>query len=931
MKKLWRLSIFLLILFLAPYVLAQQLPDSVFSTKLLNSFKHFIDIPQEKVYVHTDKPYYFAGDTIWLKTYLVNAITHFPGNGSRYAYVELVNRRNTVIQRLKLSSVENNFSGFIPLSKTIIEGDYHIRAYTNWMRNEDTSFFFSKNISIFAPQSSFCKTEIRFEQAGQRHTAILSFRRLNDEPYINCFVDYMVRTKPLENKFHQQQTNKYGEIRIDIPKKDSLEQYIYVVMEDKFMKHKKTFYVPEIVDCHVDFYPEGGALIADAMQKVAFKAQRSDGNSANVTGVILNQQNDTITSFQSLQSGIGSFILSVKANERYKAIVTEHGSKKKEYSLSIPATNRLALSTINRNDLLRYSILHTEGMEIKKPLYLLGHIRGFVLFVNRITEWQGAISLKNCPEGILSLVLLDGEYVPQSERLCFVRHDNMNWKIQTDKATYDSYSPVVLGIELKDKAGNPLQGDFSLSVTDNYAVGIDSASTTILSHLLLTSDLKGYIESPGYYFRDNTPKTMACLDNLMLTHGWSRFRIDKILKDKKKHPLFFMELGQFVSGRVTDYKGKPIADKAVNTFINKRLFPTVMTDKQGRFVLENISFQDTATIQVRLLEKDKLLRNQVKIDQENFPTVIHSAPYKTVAYQQQNEFIELMKSPYVKEDGMMMLRLPDVVIKANRLIQDRFSSYKIDDEEVIAQKNVRSLRDLIQTVPGFQVIDNRPYINVNYSRRPEMRMSNDLNNRNTLQPNARINYGPPVTFMLDSRIVRLEDLSSIKASDIVAVHKIESEVDAALSLLDMRRLEELYNQALEDGATAEELDELDVRGINKQVVDGNQRISGGRIILTSRMGNLYIPKSDSRSDYALLTGISRYKEFYAPQYDTSAKKKPMIDNRTTIYWQPIIKLNSEGKTEVRFYTATRRSRYTVILEGVTHSGKPCRYEGIINQ
>lgn len=931
MKKLWRLSFFLLAVLLMPYASAQQLSDSIFSTKLLNSFKHLMDFPQEKVYVHTDKSYYFAGDTIWLKAYLVNAITHFPNNGSQYVYIELVNRKNTVIQRLKLSYDKSNFSGFIPLSKMNLEGDYHIRAYTNWMRNEDTTFFFSKNISIIAPQSPFCKTEIRYEQEGERRTAILSLHRLNDEPYIDCYVDYMVRTKPLENKFRQQQTNKRGEIRIDIPKKDSLEQYIYIVLEDHFLKHKQTFYVPEVVDYHVDFYPEGGYLIADAMQKVAFKAQKSDGNSTNVTGVILNQQNDTITHFQSLQSGIGAFMLSVKANERYKAIVTEIGSKEKEYVLSIPEINRLALSVTNRNDLLRYNILHAESTEMKKPLYLLGHIRGFVLFVNRVTEWQGAISLKNCPEGVLSLVLLDGEYIPQSERLCFVRHDDVNWQVQTDKTIYESRSPVLLGIELKDGTGNPLQGNFSLSVTDNYAVGNDSVGTTILSHLLLTSDLKGYIESPGYYFKDNTAKTKACLDNLMLTHGWSRFLMGEILKDKKQHPRFFMELGQVVSGRVTDFKGKPIEGKAVNAFINKRPLPAVMTDKDGRFVLGNVSLQDTVTVQVRLLEKDKLLRNQVKIDKEIFPPVTHSVPYKPAIYQQQNEFIESMKSPYTMEDGIMMLRLPEVVIKSSKLIQDRFSSYKMDDEEMIAQKDVRTLRDLIQTIPGFQVIDNRPYINVNYSRRPEMRMSNDLNNRNALQPNARINYGPPVVFVLDNRTLGFDVLSSIKASDIVSIHKVDPEVDAALSLLDMKRMEELYNQALEDGATIEELDKLDARGINKQVIDGNQRISGGRIILASRTGNMKFPKADSRSDYALLTGISRYKEFYAPRYDTPEKKVAILDNRTTIHWQPIVNFDSKGKAKVRFYTADRRSRYTVVIEGVTPSGNLYRYEGMINQ
>lgn len=77
----------------------------------------------------------------------------------------------------------------------------------------------------------------------------------------------MVRTKTHENKFRQQQTNKNGEIQIDIPEKEEIEQYIYVVLEDKQLKYKHTFYVPDTFDYQVDFFPEGGNLIGGCTQK----------------------------------------------------------------------------------------------------------------------------------------------------------------------------------------------------------------------------------------------------------------------------------------------------------------------------------------------------------------------------------------------------------------------------------------------------------------------------------------------------------------------------------------------------------------------------------------------------------------------------------------------------------------------------------------
>ena len=75
-----------------------------------------IAIPyQEKVYLHTDKPFYLVGDTIWLKGYLVNAQTHKESDvQSRFLYIELINRKNKVIQRKKIK--EENGRIYISVS-----------------------------------------------------------------------------------------------------------------------------------------------------------------------------------------------------------------------------------------------------------------------------------------------------------------------------------------------------------------------------------------------------------------------------------------------------------------------------------------------------------------------------------------------------------------------------------------------------------------------------------------------------------------------------------------------------------------------------------------------------------------------------------------------------------------------------------------------
>ena len=583
--------------------------DSVFQKKVVLSFQKVINASQEKVYLHTDKPYYFAGDTIWLKAYSVNAITHFMSKGSRYVYVELINRKNKVIQRLKVAERNDMFSSFIALPSHIAEGDYYLRAYTYWMQNAGPDYFFHKNIQIYASQAPFMKTDIRYEQRDDKRIAIITFHKTGGGVFVKRYVDYMVRTKSSENKFRQQQTNKQGEIQIEIPSKEELEQYIYVVLKDGLLRHKQTFFVPEQFECHIDFFPEGGDLIGGTTQKIAFKAINNEGIPIAVKGNILTDSGDTITSFQSLHSGIGNFMLPTQLDKRYKAVVhAKQGNVEilKEFDLPTPRADKLALTVNTRKNIAYYDVLFPPTGLLQKAFYLIGHTRGFILFANRIEPGKrGTIDLSVIPEGILSLVLLDESFIPYSERLVFVKHASVNYRVTSDKASYGPREPVSLDISLQDVMGYPLQGSFSISVTDNHAININTEENNILSHLLLTSDLKGHIDSPGYYFKEDTPRTNACLDNLMLTHGWIRFNIEKLLKDTITPPRYYMEMGQTVSGKVTDFRNKPLIDKQVLIKVNGKSYPPVVTDKNGIFVLNNLAFTDTAGSMLFFLKNQK--------------------------------------------------------------------------------------------------------------------------------------------------------------------------------------------------------------------------------------------------------------------------------------------------------------------------------------
>lgn len=97
--------------------------------------------PQEKVYLHFDKPYYAIGEDIWFKNYVVTAEKNEPSQLSKVLYVDFINQKNKIVSSLKLEVIDGFANGNINLADTLSSGTYRVRAYTNYMRNYNASFF----------------------------------------------------------------------------------------------------------------------------------------------------------------------------------------------------------------------------------------------------------------------------------------------------------------------------------------------------------------------------------------------------------------------------------------------------------------------------------------------------------------------------------------------------------------------------------------------------------------------------------------------------------------------------------------------------------------------------------------------------------------------------------------------------------------------
>jgi Large extracellular alpha-helical protein len=132
--------------------------------------------PQEKAYLHFDRNHYIAGDTIWFRGYLVNAMTHRPDTASRYLYVDLVNPLDSVALRVKVIRQDGIYAGYLPLPDDMAEGTYTVWAYTMYMQNIGKDYFFQAPLRISDPLSAKLRMEAEFSRLPGDRRFSVNFR-----------------------------------------------------------------------------------------------------------------------------------------------------------------------------------------------------------------------------------------------------------------------------------------------------------------------------------------------------------------------------------------------------------------------------------------------------------------------------------------------------------------------------------------------------------------------------------------------------------------------------------------------------------------------------------------------------------------------------------------------------------------------------------
>lgn len=802
---------------------AEENPIRVIAEKL--SAYYAATLP-EKAYLHLDRPAYGTGETIWFSAYVVDALRHRPDTLSKVLHVDLLSPERRVVARRTLRLVGGRAAGDIELTDSLTAGTYLLRAYTAWMLNAGPNYVYERRLQVWPASPD--------QTDAQAVDAVPGTKTALKSPVIP--------------------TGK--------------------------------------VD--VQFFPEGGALVAGLPATVGIKAQAASGRGATVSGQVLDEQGKPVVAvFATPHAGMGRLSFTPVAGQRYHARVKLPDGTSADYPLPAVQPTGYSLRVLDAGDSYTVEARYrgTPGTPVPGPVMLLTEVRGFLigLIPRPITDdgtpvtWK--VSKARYPNGILHLTLFDAQSNVQAERLAFILNGQPALRVvlTPDRAAYAPHDPVHVKVQVQDAGGQPVATHLSVTVAEAGAAALDPEAGNVATNLLLTSDLAGYVENPGYYFQHTNPETTTALDNLLLTQGWRRYVWKQVLGPTPPPITYAPEQYITLAGQVTGMGQNGIANSQL-TFIQskpERSVLTATTGADGRFSFTGFPGRDTAviTLQARRSSGGSNVIIRPDLGPPTFGAPLPPLPPLAAAPPGVADYVRRSRQQQVQErqnrpeGDIRSVQLSNVAVTGKKILVPRDDSRRLYGAVANTVVDFADNPSAQSGLSVFQVLQGRVAGLVISGNGPDM----SVQIRNS---------GTPL-FILDGMRVDANAINLIQANQVESVEVFKGP-EAAIF-----------------GAGA----------------------NGGVIAVYTKRGNKNYKGADKEPSPGILVirvpGYYQAREFYQPRYGAPVLNAPATDpRRLTLYWDPEFSTDIKGQGEFLFYTADGSGNFQISTEGVSLAGDP---------
>ncbi len=771
--------------------------------------KYANEYGQERAYLHYDKSTYLPGETIWFKAYLMKAI--YPADESKTMYIDWTDEKGALLYRTMSPIEYATTNGQFDIPSAYSGKFIHVKAYTKWMLNFDSSFLYNKDIRILTKSNA---------PSVSKNTVIPS----------------------------------------------------------------------------VQFFPEGGDAIAGVLNKIAFKANDQWGRPVKIKGVIKNNAGVTVDSIHVIHDGMGYFFLTPKAGESFTAkwsvrTPLEKDAKGTEHTTPLPdiKTNGISMDVIISGDQRIFKIIAAPDKAANVGiLHIIGTMYQHEIF--KLTKdikqgfINGAVPTKDLPSGILTITVFDNQWKPLAERITYINNEEYLFYPEMEVQHWGINKRARNEIRLT--VPDSLAANLSVAVTD---MDIDAdSSDNIISHLLLTGELRGQVYNPSYYFTNTSDTLSQQLDLVMLTHGWRRFNWNDLAQGKLPKIIYARDTFYLtLSGKI--YGGSPsqlrdagnivLLLKQKNANNQMRVIPI---QPDGSFNDPSMLLFDTAHIYYQLPKSKGLGDASVKFMEGRMAPLRYNSA-ATGILNQEDTAGNARHAMLADEEQRLLNLYKGKVLETVTIKAKTKSPLQIMDEKYAS--------GLFQGGDGYQfnlLNDTRAQTALNIFNYLQGQVAGLTINTTSNPPTLQWRGGSPQLY-LDEMTADPAMISGIPITDVAYI-----------------------------------------KVMRPPFIGGTGGGSAGAIAIYTRRGDDVKSAPGKGLANNTVTGYSDLREFYSPNYSSFTTDNDKRDIRTTLYWNPqVITTPKKNQVVLTFYNNDISNGFRVVIEGMTKDGRLAHVEQIM--
>ena len=904
MHKLMKRISFSLVLYLSVLSVAAQ--PAAGTDSLYQKVEVFGQIlPQEKVYLHLDNTCYFLGDTIWYKGYVTQSNTGTLTSLSKILYVELLTPDGYVVKRQQLEMPDGMANGMFVLTDSLYAGYYELRAYTRWMLN--------------------------FGQREHPHTA---------------WVEDMFYNRQMARDFFRDYDKLYSRVFPVYDKPEEPGHY----SKDMTVRPLRRYYKTRSgkPETNLRFYPEGGQLVAGTDGRVALELNTEEGEHLKGVDItIRDKDKQEVARCRTDERGRGVFTLkNISASGGYQAEFALRGNSYEE-DLPEVAESGCALTVVQDDSAV---VARVQAVGAEGPLALHVMSQGVSRFYRPLNgETSVSIPLDSLPTGVNQLTVFNAEGRIYADRLFFVNHhdyDAPRLAVSGIRTQYEPFDSITLRLQLTDPTDSV--AGLSLAVRDRATEEFSYDNGTMLTEMLLASEIRGFVENPGYYFEADDSIRRRALDLLMMVQGWRRYDWKTLAGTDTIAMRYLPEKSQTLAGEV-----HPVYSLYEDQDFGKEVLIPAIDPSPIEFyttAYEYPNFRKLFTLQDLYGHGISKLKKEVNV----IASYVQS-PYTLDVMQVTENGTFYMDMPKVYEDYILSLFASDKKDPVADYNEQRKEGYM--DETEYPNYYVK--------LHYFHPIFPKPYTFYQdhwrqdpYGLAPEGMPEADRQLPTVTVRNRR------------NGLRKLDNSKPAFVIDAYEAHNLTTDYGLNGGMFDWRTFSaQLATALLGDMGMErhfflqERFDGTPLRlKINETAGKRDFKASGYSIspkVLNKYKQLRYLDKIYIYTDYApreqgswkytqdnqpeviidyrllpdgtyqhsyrdrhyVLRGYAVCDDFYSPDYS----RRPLPDTkdyRRTLLWMPDVKFDKEGKATVRLFNNSKQTAISIEAEGITRSGKP---------